>query len=65
MTPEREESVAAIVGTALWLIGFVVLAAFFRHDLQRHHATWWFWSCGLGLVLGVYGLSFSRRRRSR
>jgi hypothetical protein len=36
---------------------------FFRSDLQRHHATWWLWACGLGIVLGLYGLRFALRRR--
>lgn len=63
--PPRDEIVAAIVGIALWAIALVVLAVFFRHDLQRHHATWWLWSCGLGLVLGLYGLRFAHRRRTR
>jgi membrane protein DedA with SNARE-associated domain len=61
----REEILAAVVGIALWLVLLVVLAVFFRHDLQRHHATWWLWTCGLGLVLGLYGLRFAYRRRTR
>jgi membrane protein DedA with SNARE-associated domain len=59
----RAEVVAAITGIALWAIALVVLAVFFRHDLQRHHAGWWLWSCGLGIVLGLYGLRFAYRRR--
>jgi membrane protein DedA with SNARE-associated domain len=61
--PPRDEIHAAIAGIALWAIALVVLAVFFRHDLARHHATWWLWSCGLGLVLGLYGLRFASRRR--
>jgi membrane protein DedA with SNARE-associated domain len=61
----RDETLAAIVGIAAWAIALVLLATFFRHDLQRHHATWWLWACGLGLVLGLYGLRFARRRRTR
>ncbi len=61
----RDEFRAAIVGIALWAVALVVLAVFFRHDLQRHHATWWLWSCGLGLALGLYGLRFAHRRRAR
>jgi membrane protein DedA with SNARE-associated domain len=56
---------AVAVGMALWAIALIVLAVFFRHDLQRHHATWWLWSCGFGLVLGLYGLRFALRRRAR
>jgi membrane protein DedA with SNARE-associated domain len=60
--PPRDEIRSALVGMALWAIALIVLAVFFRHDLQRHHATWWLWSCGFGLVLGLYGLRFARRR---
>jgi membrane protein DedA with SNARE-associated domain len=63
--PPRDEILAAWVGIVLWAIALVVLAVFFRHDLQRHHATWWLWACGLGLALGLYGLRFAHRRRSR
>jgi membrane protein DedA with SNARE-associated domain len=52
-----------VVGLVLWAVALVVLAVFFRHDLQRHHASWWLWSCGFGLLLGLYGLRFSVRRR--
>jgi membrane protein DedA with SNARE-associated domain len=63
--PPRDEILAAVVGIVLWALALVVLATFFRHDLQRHHATWWLWSCGLGLALGLYGLRFALRRRTR
>ena len=32
------------------------------HDLRRHHATWWLWTCVVAIVLGLYGLRFVRRR---
>jgi membrane protein DedA with SNARE-associated domain len=60
---DQQEILAVGVGMALWALTLIVLAIFFRHDLQRHDATWWLWSCGLGLVLGLYGLRFSVRRR--
>jgi membrane protein DedA with SNARE-associated domain len=63
--PPRDEVVAALVGIALWMILLVVLAVFFRHDLQRHHTTWWLWTCVLGPLMGLYGLRFALRRRSR
>jgi membrane protein DedA with SNARE-associated domain len=62
---DQQEILAVGVGMALWVIALVVLAVFLRHDLQRHDATWWLWSCGFGLVLGLYGLRFSFRRRRR
>jgi membrane protein DedA with SNARE-associated domain len=61
----RAEVAAAVTGIALWAIALVVLAVFFRHDLQRHHASWWLWSCALGIGLGLYGLRFAYRRRRR
>jgi hypothetical protein len=41
----------------------VVLVVFFRDDLRRHHATYWLWSCLIGIALGLYGLHFTARRR--
>ncbi|HEX3823636.1 MAG TPA: DUF2530 domain-containing protein [Mycobacteriales bacterium] len=61
----HDEVLPVVVGLVLWAVALVVLAVFFRHDLQRHHATWWLWSCALGLVLGLYGLRFALRRRAR
>lgn len=60
---ETNDRPVVLVGIALWAIGFVVLVVFFRHDLQRHHATYWLWSCGIGVVMGLYGLHFIRKRR--
>lgn len=50
-----------LAGTAAWLVALVVLATVFRDDLQRHHATWWLWSCGIGAVIGLYGLYWASR----
>ena len=63
--PPRDEMRAAVVGIVGWILAFVVLVVFFRHDLSRHHATWWLWTCGLGVLLGLYGLRFAHRRRGR
>jgi membrane protein DedA with SNARE-associated domain len=62
--PTRDEVPAAVIGTALWAILFVVLAVFFRHDLQRHDAGWWLWTCLIGLLMGFYGIWYALRRRS-
>ncbi len=62
---DHHEVTVVAVGMALWAVALVVLAVFFRHDLHRHHATWWLWACGLGIVLGLYGLRFALRRRAR
>jgi hypothetical protein len=63
--PNPREIEVAIAGITAWLVALVVLVVFFRHDLQRHHTTWWYWSCGVGVVLGLYGLRTALRRRDR
>ena len=63
--PNPREVEVTVVGIVLWVIAFVVLAVFFRHDLHRHHTTWWLWSCGFGVLLGLYGLRTALRRRNR
>jgi hypothetical protein len=62
---QTNEVAVVLVGMALWLVTLIVLVVGFRHDLSRHQATWWYWTCGLGLVLGLYGLRFALRRRHR
>lgn len=51
-----------LVGIGAWIVTFVVLVVFFRGDLEHHHATYWLWACGIGVVLGLYGLHFLRKR---
>jgi hypothetical protein len=63
--PNSREVEVTIAGLVLWVIAFVLLATVFRHDLQRHHATWWLWSCPFGVVLGLYGLRTALRRRGQ
>jgi hypothetical protein len=60
---ETDDRPVVLVGIALWIVAFVVMLVFFRDDLRRHHTTWWLWSCGIGVVLGLYGLRFAARRR--
>jgi hypothetical protein len=62
---DQQELLAITVGMLLWAVALVVLAIFFRHDLQRHDTTWWYWACGAGLLLGLYGLRTAFRRRGR
>ena len=61
---DHHEVTVIIVGMAMWAVALIVLAVFFRHDLRRHHATWWLWACGVGIVLGLYGLRATLRRRA-
>jgi hypothetical protein len=60
---EANEVAIAVTGTVAWAVALVVLAVFFRADLDRHDASWWLWACGLGIALGLYGLRFALRRR--
>jgi hypothetical protein len=60
---QTNEVAIVVVGMAAWALALIVLVVGFRHDLSRHHATWWYWTCGLGLLLGLYGLRFALRRR--
>lgn len=49
------------VGTALFLLGSVVLAVF--HDrLQDAGREWWLWTCVVGFGLGLFGNVYCRRR---
>ena len=62
---EANDRLVVLVGMALWAVAFVVLMVGFRDDLRRHDTEWWLWACGIGFVLGLYGLRFvSRRRRT-
>jgi hypothetical protein len=59
---ETDDRPVVLVGIALWIIAFVVLAVFFRDDLRRHDAEWWLWACLIGAVMGLYGLRVAIRR---
>ena len=60
---ETDDRWVVVVGSALWLVAFVVLLVFFRGDLRRHHTEWWLWSCWIGIALGGYGFRFVTRRQ--
>ncbi len=50
------------VGTALWLIGLVVLLPFHARLREDGH-LWWLWTCVAGFGLGLVGWDHCRRRR--
>ncbi|MEP6814075.1 MAG: DUF2530 domain-containing protein, partial [Marmoricola sp.] len=50
------------VGTALWLVGFVMLLPFVGQLRQDGH-LWWLWTCLAGFGLGLAGWDYCRRRR--
>jgi hypothetical protein len=60
---ETNDRPVVLVGIALWAAAFVVLVVFFRHDLDGHDASYWLWSCLIGIAMGLYGLHFVRKRR--
>ena len=61
--PPADELFCVVTGLILWSIALVVLTVFFRDDLDRHDASWWLWSCAIGILLGLYGLRVAIRRR--
>lgn len=52
------------VGTALWLVAFVLLLPF-AGRLADTDRVWWLWTCLAGFGLGVIGWDYCRRRRNR
>jgi Protein of unknown function (DUF2530) len=60
--PPADELACVVVGVTLWSVA-LVLGVFFRDDLDRHDASWWLWSCVIGILLGLYGLRVALRRR--
>ena len=52
------------VGTALWLVAFVLLMPF-AGRLAETDRVWWLWTCLAGFGLGVIGWDYCRRRRNR
>jgi uncharacterized membrane protein YdcZ (DUF606 family) len=52
------------VGTAVWLLLFVI-GLFIRDELTTGGREWWIWTAGAGVVLGLVGYVYLRRRWSR
>ena len=50
----------AIIGTVAWIIAAVVL--WLRGDAV---ADWWLWTALVGVLIGIVGLAYCLRRRSR
>ena len=54
---------SVMVGSAVWLIGFVGLLPFYGR-LEDHGHVWWLWTCLAGFGLGLCGLEYCRRRQA-
>ena len=52
------------VGTALWLLAFLLLLPFYGRLHESHH-LWWLWTCLAGFGLGIIGWDYCRRRRNK
>lgn len=59
---ETNDVTIVAVGTAAWAIGLVVLLVMKATggDVQ----TWWLAMCGYGLLLGLFGIRYTRRRHA-
>jgi len=63
-TRQGDGVLAVTVGTIAWAVALVVLLA--AHAwVTRHHATWWTATAAVGLVFGIGGTWWVRRRRAR
>ena len=63
---EADDRQVTAVITAGWAIAFAVLLTV-RHSLPAD-ARWWVWTCGFGLLMGLFGLwyvPFLKRHRAR
>jgi len=61
---DRDAVLPALVGTAAWAVGLLVLLVF-RDRLVEQDSGWWLIVGGLGLVTGVLFSLYGIRRRSR
>ena len=50
-----------MVGTGLFVLAFLALLPFVD-DLRQDGRLWWLWTCGAGVALGLFGISYCRRR---
>ena len=49
------------VGTGLWVVALVALLPLYS-TLDDQGRSWWLWTCGAGIALGLFGISYCRRR---
>jgi uncharacterized protein DUF2530 len=58
------ETAPVAVGTAVWALLFVI-GLFIRPDLLDSGRGWWIWTAVAGVVLGLFGSLYLRRRHAR
>jgi hypothetical protein len=58
------ETAPVAFGTAVWAL-LVVIGLFTRPDLVDDGRGWWIWSAVAGVVLGMFGYWYLRRRQAR
>jgi O-antigen/teichoic acid export membrane protein len=61
---EFSESTPIAVGTVVWAVLFVV-GLVIRPDLNDDGHGWWIWTAVAGVVLGLFGYTYMRRRQRR
>ena len=49
------------VGTVLFVVAGLALLPFLGW-LEEHDRVWWLWTCVAGSGLGLFGMSYTRRR---
>jgi uncharacterized membrane protein len=55
---------AVTVGTAIWLIAMVI-CLIQREQLEASGRGNWVWICACGVLLGLLGIRYTRRRAAR
>jgi polyferredoxin len=60
---ETDDARAVAVGTGAWALALVVLLAL-RLGGGAEVETWWLVMCGYGVLLGVVGVRYCRRRHA-
>ena len=61
---ETDEVRVVAAGTLLWVLALLVLLPF-AGRLAAAGRSWWLWTCLLGILLGLAGIVYCRRRRDR
>jgi hypothetical protein len=60
--PQFSENAPVAIGTAIWALLFVI-GLVIRDDLEGSGREWWIWTAAAGVVLGLIGHLYMRRRQ--